>query len=311
MKRAERGTLSFRCKMPGMNAHFGYMAIISDRPEVLADYYAKHFQMWELGHNDAGDVSITDGFLNVALLKQRPGVEGASGRPGLSHFGIAVDDIREVEANLEEFYPQGDIQAEPGDLHHGEYRVIGPNGLPVSLSTKNFGVSGTPRMLPRIRHMATCFTPPNDPQADFLTKVFGPNFKEVTTSAVRRRDNVPVRFVGDGNVCLALLANGGTGFFKAGMDKPHEDTFKSDAERAINTKTGLQHFGFVVADAQAVLDAQPEDLKQWNNVREVRDMAEYRVFDPDLNAIDLSQRRGFEVGYDQWATGAGVIESRG
>lgn len=295
--------------MPLMNAHFGYMAIVSDRPRVLADYYAKQFGMWELGHNDDGDVSITDGFLNVSLLKQRPGVEGASGRPGISHFGIAVDDIREVEANLEEFYPEGDLEAEKGDLHHGEYRVVGPNGLPVSISTKNFGVRGEPRMLPRIRHMATCLTPPNDPQATFLCNVFG--FKEVTTSEVRRRDNVPVRFVGDGNVCLALLVDGGTGFYKAGMDKPHEDAFRSEEERAINTRSGLQHFGFVVADAQAVLDSQPPELAKWNNVREVRDMAEYRVFDPDLNPIDLSQRRGFEVGYNQWATGAGVIESRG
>jgi catechol 2,3-dioxygenase-like lactoylglutathione lyase family enzyme len=290
-----------------MNAHFGYMAIVTERPQVLADYYARHFQMWELGRSDEGDVSVTDGFLNVSLLKQRPGVEGASGRPGLSHFGVAVDDIREVEANLEEFYPQADIQAENGDLQHGEYRVVGPNGLPVSLSTTNFGVSDTPRRLPRIRHFATCFTPPNDPQAAFLCDVFG--FKEVTTSAVRRRDGVPVRFVGDGNICLALLANGGTGFFKAGMDKPHEDVFRNQNERAVNTRTGFQHFGFVVADAHAVLDAQPAELKQWNNIREARDMAEFRVFDPDLNPIDLSQTRGFEVGYDHWENAAGT-ESR-
>src|ERR1041385_156497 len=101
--------------MPGMNSHFGYMAIITERPQVLADYYATHFQMWELGHSDEGDISITDGFMNMSLLKQRPGVEGASGRTGLSHFGVAVDDIREVEANLEEFYPEAELEAEKGD----------------------------------------------------------------------------------------------------------------------------------------------------------------------------------------------------
>jgi hypothetical protein len=31
-----------------------------------------------------------------------------------------------------------------------------------------------------------------------------------------------------------------------------------------------------------------------------RDMAEYRVWDPEGNAIDLSQQRGFEVDYDRW-----------
>jgi hypothetical protein len=217
---------------------------------------------------------------------------------GLSHFGIAVSDIHEVEANLEDYAPDADIQAEQGDLHHGEYRVVGPNGLPVSISTRNFGVSGDARRLPRIRHMALCMDPPNDPQAEFLVKVFG--FREVSTSMQRRRDNVPVRFVGDGNINLALLAYGGTGFYKAGMEKPHEDVFRNDAERAINSRNGLQHFGFVVADAQAVMDAQPPELRQWNNTREARDMAEHRVFDPDLNAIDLSQRSGFEVDFDKW-----------
>jgi hypothetical protein len=289
-----------------MDAHFGYMAIISEDPQRLAAFYAKHFDMWELGQSPEGDLSITDGFLNVSLLKSRPGVEGASGRPGLSHFGISVSDIHEVEANLEEHMPSADIQAEPGGLHFGEYRVIGPNGLPVSISTHNFGVSGEARRLPRIRHMALCMDPPNDPQVDFLVNIFG--FREVSTSMVRRRDDVPVRFVGDGNINLALLVNGGTGFYKAGMERPHEDQFRNDTERAINSKRGLQHFGFVVPDAQAVMDAMPSELSQWNNKREARDMAEYRVFDPELNAIDLSQRSGFEVDFDKWenARGSGL-----
>jgi catechol 2,3-dioxygenase-like lactoylglutathione lyase family enzyme len=289
-----------------MDAHFGYLAIVTDQPQVLAGYYAEHFQMWQLGRSAEGDISITDGFLNLSLLKRRPGVEGASGRPGLSHFGIAISDINEVEARLEDYMPAAAILPEPGDLHHGEYRVFGPNGLPISLSTTNFGVSGTPRRLPRIRHMALCTDPPHDAQVEFLCRIFG--FREVSTSMQRRRDNVPVRFVGDGNINLALLAYGGTGFYKAGMEKPHEDVFRNEAERAINTKSGLQHFGFVVEDAQAVMDAQPPELKQWNNKREARDMAEYRVFDPDLNAIDLSQRSGFEVDFDRWenARGSGL-----
>ena len=285
-----------------MDAHFGYMAIVSEQPKALAGFYAKHFAMWELGHSDAGDISITDGFLNVSILKQRSGVEGASGRPGLSHFGIAVSDIREVEGNLEDFMPSADIQVEPGDLHHGQYRVVGPNGLPVSLSTKNFGVSGNPRRLPRIRHMATCFRALNDDQAGFLTKVFG--FREVSTSAERRRANRPSRFVGDGNVCLALLSAGGV----SNSGTEHE-RYRDEEEAAINSKLGLQHFGFVVDDIPALLDSVPPQLAKWTNKRpEQRDMAEYRVFDPDLNAIDLSQHMGFEVDYDKWenAQGSGL-----
>jgi hypothetical protein len=275
------------------------MAMISDQPQAVADYYARYFAMWELGHSPEGDISITDGFLNVSILKARPGVEGASGRPGLSHFGIAVNDIREVEGNLEEFYPQGEITEENGDLHHGDYRVTGPDGLPVSLSIKNFGVSGTPRRLPRIRHMATCFPHLNDEQAAFLTQVFG--FREVSTSAERRRANRPSRFIGDGNVCLALLS--ASGIANTGLDG---ETYRNDEERAINTKLGLQHFGFVVEDVQQLMASVPPELAKWTNERpRLRDMAEFRVFDPDLNAIDLSQYMGFEVDVDKWENAAG------
>src|SRR5581483_9363570 len=243
-----------------MDAHFGYMAMVSDQPRAVAEYYARYFNMWELGHSDEGDISITDGFLNVSILKQRPGVEGAYGRPGLSHFGIAVRDIHEVEGNLEEFFPNTDIQAESGDLHHGEYRVVGPNGLPVSISERNFGVSGEPPRLPRIRHMATCFATENNDQAEFLTKVFG--FREVSTSMERRRANRPSRFIGDGNVCLALLSSGKI----AGSGADHE-RYGSPEEEAINSKHGLQHFGFVVDNIPGLLASLPPELAKWTNER--------------------------------------------
>ncbi len=197
--------------------------------------------------------------------------------------------------------PSADIQAENGDLHHGEYRVISPNGLPVSLSTRNFGVAGTARRLPRIRHFATSFPHAQNDEADFLTKVFG--FREVSTSYERRKANRPSRFIGDGNICLALLAIG-----MPSSGDEHE-RYRDDEERAINSKTGLNHFGFVVESTQAVMDSMPPELARWTNQRPAqRDMAEYRVFDPDLNAIDLSQHMGFEVDYDKWenARGSGL-----
>ena len=285
-----------------MDAHFGYMAIISEQPQALADFYERYFDMWELGKSDAGDISITDGFINVSILKLRPGVEGASGRPGLSHFGVAVNDVRDVEANLEDFLPSAEISSENGDLHHGECRVIGPNGLPISLSTKNFGISGTPRRLPRIRHLATCFPALNDDQAEFLVKVLG--FREVSTSQERRKADRPSRFIGDGNLCLALLSS--EGIANSGVE--HE-AYRNEEEYAINSKHGLQHFGFVVEDIPALLDSLPPELARWTNQRPYqRDMAEYRVFDPDLNAIDLSQHSGFEVDFDRWenARGSGL-----
>jgi catechol 2,3-dioxygenase-like lactoylglutathione lyase family enzyme len=273
--------------------------MVSDQPQALAEFYAKYFDMWDLGRSAEGDISITDGFVNVSILKQRPGVEGASGRPGLSHLGIAVDDIRELEANLEEYFPQVDLRPESGDLHHGECRVYGPNCLPISISTTDFGVSGTPRRIPRIRHLATCYDKWMDDESDFICKVFG--FREVSTTVDRRKEGRGTRFIGDGNINLALLAGklghpgGGDG-----------EVYRNEEERAINSKHGLQHFGFVVEDIPSLMAALPADLARWTNQRPyMRDMAEYRVFDPDLNGIDLSQHMGFEVGFDLWENAQG------
>ncbi len=281
-----------------MKAHFGYIAIVTEQPQALADYYAKYFDMWELGRSAPGDISITDGFMNLSLLKQRPGVEGASGRPGLSHFGIAIDSISEVEANLEDYFPNAQITTENGDLHHGDYRVVGPNGLPLSLSEKNFGVSGTPRRLPRIRHIATCFPHWSDDESDFICKTFG--FREVSTTVERRKEGRGTRFLGDGNVNLALLTSG------VGHPGGDGEMYRNEEERALNSKHGFQHFGFVVENIPSLLEKVPSDLAKWTNQRPyMRDMAEYRVFDPDLNGIDLSQHMGFEVDFDVWENAAG------
>lgn len=287
-----------------MDARIGYLAIVSEEPESLADFYAKYFGMWRLGTSDEGDVSITDSAVNVSILKRRPDVEGASGRPGLSHFGLAIDNMREVEERLEDFAPDTTIEQESGDLHHGEYRVTGPNGLPISLSTHNFCVSGPPRMLPRIRHMAFNFPEISDKQLDFLVNVFG--FREVRLSKKRREQGRSSRFAGEGSINVALLALEGR--FQQGQEVRE---YRDDEERSLHRKSGLNHFGFVVEDMGALMDSLPPELTDTihRSMSKV-DMAEYRIHDPERNGIDISQR-GFEVDFDRWenATGKAITSA--
>lgn len=64
----------------------------------------------------------------------------------------------------------------------------------------------------------------------------------------------------------------------------------------------MEHSGLGAALKRAVasqtLGASICPMDQYS--AQARDMAEFRVFDPDLNPIDLSQRSGFEVDYDRW-----------
>lgn len=281
-----------------VDAHIGYMAIVSENPEGLADFYAKYFGLQKLGSSAEGDISITDTFLNVSILKRRPGVEGANGRPGLSHFGISIQDIRDVEGNLEEFAPDANIEAESGDLHHGEYRVTGPNGLPISLSTRNFGVSGSARTLPRIRHMAFNRPKISDDQLDFLSNVFG--FREVSLSKARREQGRASRFGGDGNINIALLALDPE--FHTGEE---EWAMRDQTEEQRLSKAGFNHFGFIVDDMQGLMNRLPEELRDTTKRSMSKvDMAEFRIHDPDFNGIDISQR-GYEVDFDHWENATG------
>src|SRR5436309_1358818 len=107
-------------------ASIRYIQTVTERPETLAEFYKTYFSMEELGRSSDGDVALTDGFYNISLVKPRDGQE-----VGHHHYGIAIDDIRELEAKLEEFAPNADIQNEPGDLFHGEYQIADTNGITI------------------------------------------------------------------------------------------------------------------------------------------------------------------------------------
>jgi catechol 2,3-dioxygenase-like lactoylglutathione lyase family enzyme len=255
-----------------------YLAIVSEQPERLAQFYTTYFKLRELGRSDAGDVALTDGFYNLSLLKPRPGAE----TPGTSHFGIAIDDIREIEGRLEEFAPSADIEVEAGDLFHGEYRVRDPFGQTVSLSTREFHAPTTERGFPSIRHLAMC-VPNNDEVLDFYVNVFG--FRENTTSQRLRAQGSVVRWAADGATAMALLP----------------DRTRREINATESARDGLNHFGFLVTDVGNFLDSLPEDCVSTRPSD--RPMAEYRGFDPDRNPFDISQDKGFEVDVGRWLHG--------
>ena len=158
-----------------MNSQIRYIAIVSERPEILAHFYATYFKMRELGRSDHGDIAVTDGFYNISILKRRAGADEL----GINHFGVTIDDIGQVEARLKEFAPNSDIRQEEGGLFHGDFRVTDPSGQSVALSTHKFHTPSVERTFPCIRHLAVC-VPNNDDVLNFYVNVFG--FRESTTS---------------------------------------------------------------------------------------------------------------------------------
>jgi catechol 2,3-dioxygenase-like lactoylglutathione lyase family enzyme len=266
-----------------MASQIRYLSIITEHPEILAEFYGRYLGLRELGRGPAGDISMTDGFYNLTFLKQRSDLGEPDDRLGLNHFGVEIDDIREIEARLEEFAPNAEIKRENGDLHHGEYRVFDPNGIAVSLSTRRFGVPDASLGLPCIRHVAMSVGK-NDEVLDFFRNVFG--FREATSSHVWRDKGTDVRFAADGHTSLAILWD-------------PEQMRKDSGEQELDIRYGVNHFGFLVPNATATLDSLPASSGTGRRPSN-RPMAEFRAYDPDGTAFDISQTKGFEVDVDVW-----------
>jgi len=194
-------------------ARIRYIAIGAKDPEKLADFYKRYLALTEIARTDDGDVSLTDSFYNLTLLRSRGGGDEPA-EPGFHHLGFQVESLKEVEARYKSLYPSGKVFKEQGGPHRGELRIYDNDGKTISLSEGTFGVTGTEWRFPRIRHVA--FAPEDasvrSPVADatpnptetleFYSKVLG--IKELATSHEFRSNGQPNRFAGDGSTNFAM-----------------------------------------------------------------------------------------------------------
>jgi catechol 2,3-dioxygenase-like lactoylglutathione lyase family enzyme len=276
-----------------MSAQLQYIALRSDRPEELADFYREHFLLEDLGRSENGDIALTDGYFNLSIFNgpTDPRPIQPLARPerniGFSHIGIHVDDLREFMMQLEEHGGMFKrLVAEEESPCRGEFRVLDPNGLAVSISTNHFGVttSAGERRLPGIRHVALS-VPNNDVVVDYYSDVFG--FR-ATDAARDKNSGNPSRGTGDGNTAFQILVYPVT---------------TSDVDPGVtlgprHTRWGLNHFGWLVSDLEKALETLPEGSTSPRPAS--RGMAEWRGQDPDGNEFDLSQAKGYLVDVDTW-----------
>lgn len=112
----------------------------------------------------------------------------------------------------------------------------------------------------------------------FYTQVLG--LREVPSSYERRRQGRGNRFCGDGETNLAIHP------FYSGIEG-HEPRF------------GVNLIGFLVKDMQAVM-AELTAVLHITPRPSTRPYAEFRFRDPEGNALDLSQTKGWEVDVNKW-----------
>lgn len=81
-------------------ARIKHIAIRTHDVEKTAAFYREAFGLTQVGAGQSG-VYLSDGYLNIAILKLRPAIEGEPLKLGVDHVGFQVDDVEATVAHIQ------------------------------------------------------------------------------------------------------------------------------------------------------------------------------------------------------------------
>ena len=217
-------------------ARIRHIALATRNPDAAAEFYQRAFGFKEVGKFSAREADgyyLTDGALNMALLKFKPGALDQLGKgldyAGPHHFGVLVDGdldgwISKVESLGAECFFKPDKNAPSSYV---EVKFHGPDRTVFDIAAHPWPISGSARAT--IRHIAIATQNP-DATAQFYKRAFG--FEEMRLVAGELAHGY---FLSDGATNMAVLKFRGPDQLGKGLDY-----------------TGLHHFGLLV-----------DDVKEW------------------------------------------------
>lgn len=113
-------------------AKLRHIAIKTKSPQKLAKFYEDVFDL-KVMHTDAtGAIFMTDGYFNLALLKNR-----GDGTPsGINHFGFEIESLPEIEQRLKAY--DEPVTGRAVEREFAEKRTMDPDGNQIDLSEHGF-----------------------------------------------------------------------------------------------------------------------------------------------------------------------------
>jgi len=103
-------------------AKIRHLAIKTKNPERLAQFYEEVFGMRRIRSEPGGAVYMSDGYLTLALLRNR----GEATPSGINHFGFHVEDVEEIREKLNKF--DEPLVQRPANRPFAEHRAMDPDG---------------------------------------------------------------------------------------------------------------------------------------------------------------------------------------
>ena len=282
--------------MPRLN----HLAIVCQNPGELKRFYASWFGFEELNRTQGGSIYMTDGYFNVGLLKQGAAdLAEDDQKLGLHHIGFQIESVEELRLRLADYDSSVKLLERPKG-GYADVRLVDPEGIPIDVAEEGWGAGGQMR-IPGIRHIATANHNSNR-KFEFYSKVFGMRDAGRTDDEVdmhvamsvggaadaqqrkqMREESVhgasgesEVRFAGDGFVNFALLGR-----------------------RPTEPRPGVNHFGLLVRNPYELMHRIADEEPIRLDKRPPDRFAEYRLWDLEGNAIDLSEHKGFKVDVDK------------
>lgn len=123
-------------------ARIKHIAIRTRDVEGTAAFYKSAFGLEQVGLGQNG-IYLSDGFINIAILKFQRGQNGEPLRLGLDHMGFQVDDVDATLANISAC--GGQRLMERGEVHRDddpsrpqsyyEVKCVGPDEQVIDVSS--------------------------------------------------------------------------------------------------------------------------------------------------------------------------------
>jgi len=114
-------------------ARIRHVAFYTEDPERAANFYCRAFDLKRLRQSENGSIWLTDGYINMALIKR-------SKSSGINHIGFLVEDLESAQKRLREIVPTAEFEPPHENVTAAEFKFKDPDGNNFDVSKKGWAV---------------------------------------------------------------------------------------------------------------------------------------------------------------------------